>query len=64
MRSPEADIKTVYPPGPFPPHGREAEGSVDLGIRLRDTLYRRDLIVGPAREALASWFETFCYREG
>jgi len=42
----------VYPPGPFPPHGIEREGTVDLGIRLRDVLYRRELLVGPARQVL------------
>ena len=42
----------MFPPGPFPPHGVEELGQVDLGIRVRDLFFRRDLIVGPVRRAL------------
>ncbi len=42
----------MYPPGPFPPHGVEQLGDVDLGIRVRDLFFRRDLIVGPVRQIL------------
>lgn len=41
----------VFPPGPYPPSGHEPEGVVDLGIRLRDTLYRRSVVLD-ARNAL------------
>jgi hypothetical protein len=43
----------VLPPGPFPPVGAEREGAIDLGIRLRDTLYRRSVVLD-ARGALQS----------
>lgn len=43
----------ILPPGPFPPHGEEPVGTVDLGIRVRDMMCRRDLVVGPVRRALA-----------
>ena len=42
----------MYPPGPFPPHGHEKLGDVDLGIRVRDLFFRRDLLVGPVRQIL------------
>ncbi|MCO4747068.1 MAG: hypothetical protein KC912_19890 [Proteobacteria bacterium] len=42
----------VHPPGPYPPHGEEVAGEVDLGIRLRDLLYTRHTITGWARRAL------------
>lgn len=42
----------VLPPGPFPPHGDEAEGTVDLGVRARDQLYSRELVIGAARKNL------------
>lgn len=41
----------VLPPGPFPPSGAEPADAIDLGIRLRDTLYRRDVVLD-ARAAL------------
>lgn len=41
----------VHPPGPFPPTGEELPGEVDLGVRLRDTLYRRPVVLD-ARKAL------------
>lgn len=47
----DASPVRVYPPGPFPPTGTEQEGTVDLGIRLRDTLYRRSVVLD-ARGAL------------
>lgn len=43
----------MLPPGPFPPSGTEPEGVVDLGIRLRDTLYRRAVLLD-TRAALHS----------
>lgn len=43
----------VHPPGPFPPSGDELPGEVDLGIRLRDALYRRAVVLD-ARKALHS----------
>lgn len=43
----------VHPPGPYPPHGAEKQGEVDLGIRLRDLLFTRNAITGWARRALA-----------
>ncbi|MCB9679055.1 MAG: hypothetical protein H6737_28395 [Alphaproteobacteria bacterium] len=43
----------MLPPGPFPPSGTEPEGVIDLGIRLRDTLYRRAVLLD-ARGALHS----------
>jgi hypothetical protein len=43
----------VHPPGPFPPHGVEKEGEVDLGIRLRDMMFTRSLVTGMARRGLA-----------
>ncbi len=46
-------LSSVYPPGPFPPSGEEPEGVVDLGIRLRDTLFQRTLIL-EVRTALQS----------
>lgn len=41
----------VHPPGPYPPTGEELPGEVDLGVRLRDTLYRRAVVLD-ARKAL------------
>lgn len=43
----------IHPPGPYPPHGSEVEGEVDLGIRLRELLFTRHAITGWARRALA-----------
>jgi hypothetical protein len=43
----------IFPPGPFPPWGFEGEGTIDLGIRVRDRLFRRDLIAGLARRRLS-----------
>jgi hypothetical protein len=49
-----SDLPTkVLPPGPFPPTGMEPPGVVDLGIRLRDALYRRAVVLD-ARSALHS----------
>ena len=42
----------LYPPGPFPPHGDEPEGVVDLGVRLRDALFTSHLFTGPVRRVL------------
>lgn len=39
--------------GPFLPHGREAEGTVDLGVRMRDQLLRGEIIGGGVRQVLA-----------
>ncbi|NCG17906.1 MAG: hypothetical protein GWP91_02705 [Rhodobacterales bacterium] len=43
----------VYPPGPYPPHGVERDGEVDLGIRMRDQLLRSEVISGGVRQVLA-----------
>lgn len=43
----------VHPPGPYPPHGPEPEGEIDLGIRLRDLMYTRRAIAGWGRRALS-----------
>lgn len=43
----------VFPPGPYPPSGPAPEGAIDLGVRLRDTLYRRSVVLD-ARSALQS----------
>lgn len=42
----------MYPPGPFPPNGRERDGVIDLGVRLRDGLYTRETVIGPVRRVL------------
>ena len=39
----EASV-TVRPPGPFPPHGEEPVGVVDLGMRMRDQLLTGSVI--------------------
>lgn len=41
----------VHPPGPYPPTCDELPGEVDLGVRLRDALYRRPVVLD-ARKAL------------
>ena len=43
----------VHPPGPYPPHGVEAEGEVDLGIRVRDLLFTKQAVTGWGRKALS-----------
>ncbi|TNE87584.1 MAG: hypothetical protein EP330_17970 [Deltaproteobacteria bacterium] len=48
-----ADVIRVHPPGPYPPHGREVPGEVDLGIRLRELMYTRHAVTGWARRALS-----------
>lgn len=48
-----ADIVRVHPPGPYPPHGAEVPGEVDLGIRLRDLMYTRRAVTGWGRRAKA-----------
>ncbi len=42
----------VVPPAPFPPVGGEAEGTLDLGVRLRDQLFTGAVLRGPLRRAL------------
>lgn len=42
----------VVPPAPFPPVGGEAEGQLDLGVRLRDQLFTGAVLRGPLRQAL------------
>lgn len=46
--------QVVFPPGPYPPHGSEQPGTIDLGIRVRDQLLRREVIEGAVRQELAS----------
>lgn len=42
----------VRPAFPFPPHGVEDDGVIDLGIRLRDSLFRRRQVEKAVRSAL------------
>ncbi|MFK7927782.1 MAG: hypothetical protein AB8H79_06320 [Myxococcota bacterium] len=43
----------LRPPRPFPPHDGDPEGIIDLGVRLRDTLFRRAHMQRVVRAGLA-----------
>lgn len=48
----------MLPPGPFPPHGDEADGVIDLGVRVRDQLLRGEVLAGGVRNVLANRVQT------
>ncbi|MCO4745978.1 MAG: hypothetical protein KC912_14380 [Proteobacteria bacterium] len=52
----------ILPPGPWLPSGTEAEGTVDIGIRLREAFYTKEALVA-SRESLGHLLPVVLHHE-